>query len=734
MLSGHATETFEELTGSDGLVGHFKVSRLPEMRDGVVRAYYVVATDITDLRDNERRLELANAALFEAERFTRNITDHLPVRIAYWDRDLRCRFVNEAYCVFYEKTQDAMLGRAHGEIFDDPMLARRIEILRRAIDDGEVVQTESEDLGGSGDLSRTRVHLIPDVHDGAVQGVFVLGIDITAQHRDQTALTTLNEQLTVARDRAEAAARAKASFLANMSHEIRTPMNAIIGLTHALRRGSHDAESTQRLSRISDAAGLLLQIINDVLDLSKIDAGKFEVESTPFEIATVLSRSCGLVAEHAMEKGLAFTWSAVGLPSHAVGDGTRISQALVNLVGNAVKFTERGSIEVLGSIVDSDDDGMVVRFDVRDTGIGIRNDRLEKIFDDFEQADASTTRRFGGTGLGLALTRRMVRLMGGDAGVCSTPGEGSTFWITVRLGRAPAHLLVENNDDDATLHDAKNTLDLAAETDLRARHAGTQVLVVEDNVVNQEVALYLLKAAGLEVDIAADGREAVSMVEAHDYALVLMDMQMPELDGIGASRAIRLDPRRAGLPIVAMTANAFNEDREAALEAGMNDHIPKPVDPPTLYRTIARWLDWRATQVQQAAGRGDAGLIAALHGIAELDVDAGMAFFGGKTTPYIGAMREFARMYAEGLPVTGGTIAGLRRELHGAGSACSCVGAASLGALAQTMLAQVKKHDEERDRAATAACESDFSSRLRALSLAIDTRLSPRGDSADDHR
>ena len=730
VLSGHSSETFEDMPSLDGGIRHFKVSRLPDMHDGVVRAYTMIATDITELRDNERHLERANAALFEAERFARNIADNLPVRVAYWDRELRCRFINRAYRAWYAGDSDSMIGRAHDEIFDDPMLAFRMEKLRDALE-GRAVEFEREDVGPGKAMSRSHVHLIPDLHGGVVHGVFVLGIDITEQHRDQTAMQALNEQLVVARDRAEAAAKAKASFLANMSHEIRTPMNAIIGLTHALRRGSHDPESTQRLSRISDAAGLLLQIINDVLDLSKIDAGKFDVESSPFEIATMLSRSCSLVAEPALDKGLALTWSAVGLPSHAIGDATRISQALVNLVGNAVKFTERGTIEVRSAVVESDDESLLARFEVQDTGIGIRPDRLARIFDDFEQADVSTTRRFGGTGLGLALTRRLARLMGGDAGARSEPGVGSTFWITVRLRHAADRQLL--TADAASSRTEESALDLSAEIDLRARHAGARVLVAEDNVVNQEVALFLLKAAGLDVDVAADGREAVAMVDADDYALVLMDMQMPRLDGIGACRAIRLDPRHANLPIVAMTANAFNEDRVAALESGMNDHVPKPVDPPALYRTLARWLDWRAARLQQAAGSGDAGLIAALHGIDELDVDGGMAFFAGKASPYIAALREFVRMYADGLPATGGTIAGLRRELHGSGSACACVGAASLGALAQDMLATVKQHHEERDRAATAACEAEFSTRLQALSRRIDERLSPRADGAADH-
>ena len=475
VLSGQATETFEDMTGTDGVVRHFKVSRMPDARDGVVHGYYVVATDITELRENERHLERANAALVEAERFTRDITDNLPVRIAYWDRDLRCRFINKAYCTWHGGAPDSVLGRVYDEVFDDPLVGFRMERLRAALA-GRPVEFDREDIGADGKVSWSQVHLIPDNHGGQVHGVFVLGIDITAQHRDQTAMHTLNEQLVVARDRAESAAKAKASFLANMSHEIRTPMNAIIGLTHALRRGSHDAESTQRLARIADAAGLLLQIINDVLDLSKIEAGKFDVEAAPFSIATMLSRACSLVAEPALAKGLALRWSADGMPSHAMGDATRIAQALVNLVGNAVKFTDRGTIEVSGEVLASGDESMLVRFAVRDTGIGIRPSiKLDRQIFDAVRAGRRRrpTRRFGGTGLGLSLTRRLARLMGGDAGGDQRAGPvGSTFWLTVRLSTC-AGPPAGGGRRRGRRSPTRAGLDLADEIDLRARHAGT---------------------------------------------------------------------------------------------------------------------------------------------------------------------------------------------------------------------------------------------------------------------
>ena len=657
---------------------------------------------------SEEGLRLANTALAEAERFTRNITENLPVRVAYWDREMRCRFVNRAYCKWSGREPGALLGRRHGDIYaDDPALDARIHSLHQALS-GESITQELENL-----QTLSTVHLIPDRHEGDVRGVFALGIDVTAERRQQHALRQLNEELVGARDRAESAARAKSAFLANMSHEIRTPMNAIIGLTHALRRDTTDGASHERLGRVSEAAEHLLGIVNDILDLSKIDAGKVSVESIPIAVDRLLERACAMVAEPAAKKGLEVHWSSAGLPAQLVGDPTRLSQALVNLVGNAVKFTECGRVDVTAHAEGpAGGDTLLVRFDVRDTGIGIPGERMGQLFNAFEQADTSTTRRFGGTGLGLALTRQLAKLMGGDAGATSEAGVGSLFWFTARMALAPAGSADAKAPARPFGRDA--ALDLASEADLRARHAGSLVLVAEDNAVNQEVALSLLEAAGLVVDIACDGREAVTMVQANDYALVLMDMQMPVLDGMGACREIRLDPRNRDLPIVAMTANAFAEDRDAALAAGMDDHLAKPVEPRELYRTLAHWLD-------RAAGLHDpdTALVQRLASVEGIDATRGVGFFGGQTSFYARALREFVRLYANGLPPHDGSAAALRRELHGCGGACASVGAVSVAALAQTMLARLRSADAHDVERMARECGSEFSAQLAGLSTRI---------------
>jgi CheY-like chemotaxis protein len=367
-----------------------------------------------------------------------------------------------------------------------------------------------------------------------------------------------------------------------MSHEIRTPMNAIIGLTHLLQRDTRDALGQERLGKISDAAHHLLGIINDVLDLSKIDAGKIELEALDFDLEQMLARSCSMVAGSAHAKGLALHVDSADLPRHVRGDPTRLSQVLMNLLGNAIKFTEQGSVSLRGSLLSREADALRLRFEVRDTGIGIEPERIGKLFDAFEQSDTSTTRRFGGTGLGLAVTRQLVALMGGEVGVQSAPGVGSTFWVTVRVQPAARQAVWQT---PATGDAPPPTAHTPSRPQFDAR-----VLLAEDNAINQEVARELLRAAGCEVHVADNGRRAVEMARTGGYDLILMDVQMPELDGIEASRQIRSMSGLSRVPIIAMTANAFAEDRAACLAAGMNDHVAKPVHAATLYDTLARWL------------------------------------------------------------------------------------------------------------------------------------------------
>ncbi|WP_051243136.1 PAS domain S-box protein [Azohydromonas australica] len=410
------------------------------------------------------------------------------------------------------------------------------------------------------------------------------------RHHLEELVSRRTAELDQARAAAETASRAKSAFLANMSHEIRTPMNAILGLTHLLTREGPTPQQASRLSKIEGAARHLLSIINDILDLSKIEAGKLRLEERDFALQALLDHVRSIVGDSASAKSLAVEIDTDETPLWLRGDDTRVRQALLNYAGNAVKFTARGRITLRAKLLEQEDERVRVRFEVEDTGVGIEPAQLPRLFEAFEQADASTTRKHGGTGLGLAITRRLAALMDGEAGARSTLGQGSVFWFTAWLGRGQP--LCSGTPQLA-----------AAEAELRLHHAGARLLLAEDNFVNREVAQELLHGAGLEVDVAEDGREALEKLQRQHYDLVLMDVQMPVMDGLEATRALRARPEFAALPVLAMTANAFDEDRAACLAAGMDDFVAKPVDPESMYATLLKWLPGgrRAAAVPAAA-------------------------------------------------------------------------------------------------------------------------------------
>ena len=792
------------------------------------------------LNQRSQALVASHAALQERDVVLADAQRIAHIGSWYWNLTTGASSVSDEMCRIFGRERIPPLAKQINTLYAPPAWEQLNEAVQRAVKNGTGFDLDLPALlaDGSPIWITTRAEVVRS-DSGESIGLRGTLQNITDRKRIEHELNrhrlhleelvaSRTQELLAAKVAAEGATQAKSAFLANMSHEIRTPMNAIIGLTFLMIRESPDALQSERLRKLSHAAHHLLQVLNDILDLSKMDAGKMVLEEADFSLDVMLSRAVEMVSASAHDKGLELVLETHHLPERLCGDATRLLQALINLLGNAVKFTERGWVRLRGELVREDGARLQVRFEVQDTGAGIAPEHQQRLFSPFEQADNSIARRHGGTGLGLALTRHLAALMDGEVGLSSTPGQGSTFWFTAWLRRARQDVAVDVNtaapmslhgrrvllvDDlpealaavgeqlqalglqvdpvssgpdaveraeaesaagrtydivlidwkmspvdgietvhrlrqslghrmppsilvtafDATLarplaraarfdavlvkpvtasalHDClAGVLDRHgteagpissvpgdSETRLRQEHAGQRVLVVEDNLINQELANALLSAVGLVVETADDGVRAVELALSRPYDLILMDMQMPRMDGLAATRAIRESAARA-VPIIAMTANAFREERAACLKAGMDAHLAKPVDPERLYATLLQWLaprvdpspaDTNVLCLPPDCAPVSGSLQDRLAAIEDYDVASGLRHVGGQMTVLARVLRQFVQTYAAGEPAllvsdAPDSVQRWRSVCHSLRSACAAVGATRLAAQLQ---------------------------------------------------
>jgi two-component system sensor histidine kinase/response regulator len=782
---GAVSEIAEEpFTPADGET-RYLTTRKVALRDECGRATHVlgIAFDITERKQAKEALRATAAQLAQSEHFVRTVTDNLPGMVAYWDAGLRCRFANRFFLDWHQIGNDRMMGAHMPEVLGARQFAESQPYVEAALA-GEPQGFASRLQWPSGDTSHTWVNYIPDIDEkGGVQGFFVLVSDVTELKEAELHLKGVNEELVVARDRAEAASRAKSEFLANMSHEIRTPMNAIIGLARLLETAPLAPRERGHLNKIQFATQSLLSLVNDVLDFSRVEAGQLVLEHAHFQLERILDSLSLMLGASAADKGVELVYDIDrAMPAKLAGDPMRLQQVLLNLISNAIKFTAQGEVVLSVRLAPESQRppqpgqppcAVLVEFRVRDTGIGIPADKQAGIFDAFSQGDSSSSRQFGGAGLGLAISRQLADMMGGAITVRSEAGRGAEFlfccplecgeqsdaaatlapplsiliaddnpavrqalqaachglgWSSAcaadaaqamallrdsaQAGRPYQLLLLDSElqgmDSAATLallraepapplppvlmmtaeHLAaalapqaaglglagvlakpvsparllqriaalragdhadsdSDGAEACAPSPLHGRLAGMRILLVEDNEINQEVAQYILLHAGASVDTVANGELAVALLgkAPDDYDVVLMDVQMPVMNGYDATAAIRASGLRT-LPVIAMTANVMEDDRRLAAEAGMNAHLAKPIDVEELIAVLTRLVTISGASRAMVPPPTTPQLPPAAAPVSPLpgiDVDTALARLGGNYEALVTLLKRFER-------------------------------------------------------------------------------------------
>ncbi|HLY97546.1 MAG TPA: ATP-binding protein [Candidatus Angelobacter sp.] len=557
------------------------------MNDFNRRVLYGVVNYKMQAQEHVAALERASRETLEANALVRSVVEK--TADAVWVKDVEGRFlmVNPGYLLAFGLPRESVIGRTISEVFGHPESERIAAAEGTVLETGESVTVE-ETAGSSG---QTWLCNIFPYHDGSgcMAGTIGVSRDITVRKQQERDLGKMVSQLAVAKAEAEKATQAKSDFLATMSHEIRTPMNGVLGMAQLLLDSPLSTQQNEYAATIYESAESLLTIINDILDLSKIEAGKLTLEEVPFSLAGCLHALFAVVRQRVQGKGLELrTELAPDLPQVITGDPVRLGQILLNLLGNAVKFTATGSITLRATVSYTLVGAARLQISVEDTGIGIPENKLEEIFHKFSQADGSTTRRFGGTGLGLTICRELATMMNGTIAVRSKPGVGSVFWLDL-----PVHIAAATENGNAVRTD---TVDAFQSREL----AGLRVLLVEDNTINQRVARSMLARLGCATDLAENGIRAIERTVPGDYDLVLMDLEMPDMDGFQATKEIRRILGDAAPPIVALTAHALLGYRERCLAAGMQGYLTKPLDVTGLSDTLLRYA--RKRTLRQYAG------------------------------------------------------------------------------------------------------------------------------------
>ena len=566
---------------SQGRLHSHEVSIVPEFNpDGEIISVLGIGREITEWK------RLKEDLIVQEQRF-RSLLDNTPDNIACFDTFGNVLYLSSQMPSLLGIDLPSRGGTRLDAISNKPAARELQDAVMAVISAGAPLKREMEIRAGM----THEVLISPEItHTGLVVGAIAFARDVTERRRNDDELQRYREHLEdvirqrtaeveSAREEAEAANAAKGIFLANMSHEIRTPLNAILGLTSVLQRETLQSQHHDLVRKIQSAGRHLLRIVNDILDFSKIEAGKFKIESSPFRVRDLFKNAHAIISERAESRNIRLDFSADLDDEVLIGDQTRLQQALLNYIANAIKFSENSTVHVRASVVKQENDRSLIRFDVEDCGVGISPAMIPRLFSPFEQSEHNDSRKHGGTGLGLAITKRLAELMGGSVGVQSEVGRGSSFWFTVCLRRDHVSTVAK---PEVRTSDTERLI--------REQFAGSAILVVDDDALNREVAQRILGFSGLTVDCAEHGEMALEMLDRQTYSLVLMDMQMPVMNGLEATRRIRQRAGLTTLPVIAMTANAYEHDKHRCFEAGMDDILIKPFDQRDIFNCILNWL------------------------------------------------------------------------------------------------------------------------------------------------